>query len=98
MTWKRAFQPGDPVVYRATKFSDSPGPRAENITAAEHGENYSYQVDKFWTVEEVLDDGRLRLRTRRGKEHVLAEDDPRLRRANLWERLVYKKRFPKPAV
>ena len=96
MSPRRTFHPGDPVVYRATKFSAHPGPRAEDIAPSEHGEQYSYLVDKYWVVEEVLPDGQLRLRTRRGKQHILPAADPRLRHANWWERLMRRGRFPQP--
>jgi hypothetical protein len=89
----RTFVPGDWVVFRKTKFSEHPGPRAENVKAAPFGESYSYTVDKYWVVHEVRTDGSLLLRTRRGKEHVVSVDDPRLRRANLFQRLFYRSRF-----
>jgi hypothetical protein len=87
------FHMGDWVIYRKTKFSTHPGPRAENVNPARYGDDYSYTVDKFWVVIAVRDDGRLLLRTRRGKEHVVKPDDPNLRKANWWERWRYKDRF-----
>lgn len=91
--WLRSFQPGDWVVFRRIKHTTHPGPRARDIHATEHGDNYSYIVDKFWIVDEVLADGRLILRTRRGKTHTVRADDPNLRSATLWERLRYRARF-----
>ena len=85
---------GDWVIYRKQKTSASPGPRAENVIPASSGEDYAYIVEKYWVVQEVLEDGRLRLRTRRGKQHVVAADDVRLRRARWWERWVLAGRFP----
>lgn len=87
------FQPGDWVIYRKQKSSTIPGPRAENVRAASKGNLYRYTVDKFWVVEDVGDDGVLQLRTRRGKRHVVAPDDPQLRKARLWERWIYRDRF-----
>ncbi|MGC1274630.1 MAG: hypothetical protein WBC44_13070 [Planctomycetaceae bacterium] len=84
---------GDRMVYRKTKFGTSPGPRATAVAPARHGEGYSYIVDKFWIVTDVLDDNRLRMRTRRGKEHVVRADDPNLRPARWWERWLYRERF-----
>lgn len=84
---------GDRMVYRKTKFSPSPGPRATAVAPMRHGEGYSYVVDKFWVVTDVLDDDWLRLRTRRGKEHVVRADDPNLRPARWWERWLYRQRF-----
>jgi hypothetical protein len=87
------WKPGDWAIYRKQKQSASPGPRAENVHPATAGETYSYVVDKHWVVDAVLDDGRLQLRTRRGKLHVVAADDPRLRRATWWERWLLADRF-----
>jgi hypothetical protein len=87
------FAAGDWVLYRKLKHSASPGPRASNISAAPNGELYSYFVVKFWTVQEVLADCRLRLRTRRGKTHLIEASDPNLRRVSWWKRWIYKNRF-----
>ena len=54
----------------------------------------SYDVDKFWLVDGVLEDSKLRLVTRRGNVRVLDSNDPHLRKPRWWERLVYKTRFP----
>ena len=88
------FKKGDPVVFVVSKNSSDPGPRAKNIHPAPAGETYSYMVEKFWTVVEVRPDSHLLLVTRRGKQHDVVVDDPRLRPARWWERWLYKKRFP----
>lgn len=90
----RVFQVGDPVIFRMTKFSTDPGPRAVEVQPARSGETYSYVVDKFWTVGQIGADNTLVLVTRRGKQHRVPADDLRLRAANWWERWVYKQRFP----
>lgn len=92
---KRPFQPGDFVVYQLSKHSQSPGRRAHDIFPAPKGETYQYQVDKFWVVDELLDDHTLVVRTRRGKIHYLHETDPRLRHATWWEKRWHRSRFPK---
>jgi len=88
-----SLKPGDWVIYRVQKSSSSPGPRAQDIRPAQGGDSYYYIVDKYWIVQESLDDGRVRLRTRRGKEHVVEPGDPRLRRARWWERWLLRSRF-----
>ncbi len=70
-----------------------PGPRASHVHASPKGEDYSYVVDKFWIVEQVLGDGRLMIRTRRGKHHTISADDPNLRAANWLDRLLWRERF-----
>ena len=87
------YQPGDWVIYRKTKHSDHPGPRAQKILPASHGDEYTYLVDKFWVVTDVSDDGQIAIRTRRGKQHRVDADDFNLRKASLWERLWYRNRF-----
>ncbi len=88
------YKLGDPVIFRMHKHSRRPGRRAQHIDPAPQGETYRYQVEKFWVVAEVYDNGDLLLRTRRGKAHRLKAADPNLRRATWWERLWYGGRFP----
>ena len=94
---KRNYKTGDAVVFRISKQSTDPGPRAVDIHPAPSGETYSYQVDKYWTVREVQADGTLQLVTRRGKERVVSPNDLRLRPARWWELWLYRDRFPKLA-
>jgi hypothetical protein len=89
----KEFKAGDWAIYRKQKVSPSPGPRAQMTTPSTRGETYAYLVDKFWIVRDVLADGRLRLVTRRGKEHLIASDDPRLRRPNWIQRWLQRDRF-----
>lgn len=91
---RSVYRSGDLVVFSVTKFSTDPGPRAHDIHPAPYGETYHYQVDKFWVVGDVLDDGKLLLLTRRGKRHTVTPDDPRLRLARWWERWLHRDRFP----
>ena len=90
---QRKFKKGDLVIYRKTKHSASPGPRAQKVEPAPHGEDYSYLVEKFWVVAEA-DEETVLLRTRRGKEHRLSANNPNLRHARWWERWFYRNRFP----
>ena len=91
---QRQYRRGDPVIFRVTKHSYSPGPRARNVFPAQNGDSYRYAVDKFWTVAEELGDNVLLLRTRRGKIHRIHAHDPQLRHATWWERVRYGARFP----
>ena len=87
------WKPGDWAVYRKSKQSRSPGPRAAKVVATPKGETYAYVVDKFWVVENVLPDNRLELRTARGKTHLINADDPSLRKPSWLQRLVWRNRF-----
>ncbi|QDV26552.1 hypothetical protein [Aureliella helgolandensis] len=88
------YQVGDWVVYTKQKVSPSPGRRAQDVAPAAKGELYSYIVEKYWTVCDVLEDGQVKLRTRRGKEHLVKPTDPMLRKASIFERILLRKRFP----
>jgi hypothetical protein len=88
------FRPGDVVVYRKQKSSVRPGAHAKEIQPAPHGDTYSYAVEKFWRVVAVQPDNTLVVRTRKRKQHTIAADDPNLRRAHWWERLLFWHRFP----
>ena len=93
MSW-HSYKPGDWVVFRVSKHSRRPGPRARGIHPAPHGDTYRYQVDKFWVVSEVSESGDVIVRTRRGKTHRLAASDHNLRPATWWERWWQSARFP----
>lgn len=91
----QAIRAGDFIVYRKQKVSTHPGARAREIHPAEHGDFYDYLVNKYWTVDDVLDDGRIVAKTRRDKRHYLNPEDPNFRKARLTERLRFRDRFPK---
>ena len=92
--WSSQFGVGDPIVYRMQKVSTHPGGRAYEVHPAEKGDNYSYIVDKYWTVADVFADGLIVAITRTNKRHYLRQDDPNLHRAKMIERLRYRDRFP----
>lgn len=92
--FRRSFQSGDLVVYRKTKHSPHPGPRAEQIVPSRGGDDYAYCVDKYWLVKEQSDDQCVIVKTRRGKTHTLSAHDPNLRHAYFWERWFLAGRFP----
>lgn len=91
--FSKVYHPGDWVVYRKTKRSIRPGPRARHITPARCGEEYVYEVKKFYVVERV-EPGHVIVRTRKGRRHRIAIRDPGLRRAHWWERFWFRHRFP----
>jgi len=89
----RQYQPGEKVICTVSKRSPHPGRRAYDVRPETSGEAYQYQVDKFWTVQEVRD-SQVVLLTRRGKTRLIDRDDPSIHRANWWERILYWDRFP----
>ena len=94
---KQHFERGDWVVYRKTKFGERPTGRAVDVTPSAHGDGYTYLVDKYWVVESTKENGRVVVRTRRGKRHEIDADDRRFRRAALWERVLHRTRFVETA-
>jgi hypothetical protein len=90
------YQPGDRVVYTATKHSSHPGPRAEAVAPEPNGEGYSYHVKKYWRVVDVRNDGTLIVVTRRGKQRAIPTSDAHLRPARWWESFFLRGRFPQP--
>jgi hypothetical protein len=88
------FQPGDFLVYRKAKVSTRPGPRARNVQPTDNGDDYYYEVDKYWRLADVQEDGHLVAVTRTGKRVELSREDENLRKARLLERIVYRRRFP----
>jgi hypothetical protein len=94
---KTLFKTGDLVIYRKQKYSVHPTLNAKVVAPASNGDQYCYQVDKFWRVIAVQPDQTLLVRTRRGKQLMIAANDPALRRPHWWERLLLKHRFPTTA-
>ncbi len=91
------FRPGEAIIYRVTKRSTHPGPRATEVRPAKRGDSYTYHVEKYWRVKETTNDGKVVLVTRRGKERVCSEDDPNMRRPGLIARWLHANRFPSEA-
>ncbi len=87
------FKPRDCIIYHKPKVSSHPGPHAEDVDPAPHGELYSYHVDKYWVVSRVVDDQTIEVRTRTGKIHQIKTDDPRLAKAGWLDRLRHRDRF-----
>ncbi len=88
------FTIGAMIVFRKFKRGTAPSPRAINLRPAPHGDDYGYEIEKYWRVTAVLSNGQLEVITRRGKRHTVDADDPRLRPANFFERWFLNSRFP----
>ena len=88
-----AWRPGDWAVYRKSKQSSIPGPRATRVTANPKGETYNYVVDKYWIVEAILPEGQLLLRTASGKSHTIDPEDRNLRHPSMLQRFLCRDRF-----
>ena len=95
--FRKSYRQGDLVVYRKMKHRTHPSRRARGVRPAAHGDDYSYYIEKFWVVSEVLPDDRIVLQTPRAKRHVVPAGDPNLRHANLVDRLVHSRRFRRTA-
>ena len=91
---RRQFKLGMLVVYLIQRHSTSPEPNAKGVYAAPHGDSYSYYVEEYARVAAVLPDGNLIIHTIDGAQHTLPAEEPMLRRAGWWERLMLRKNFP----
>lgn len=91
--YRHGIEPGDFLIYRKSKVSQRPGPRARNVQASERGDDYYYEVDKYWTVADVRDDELIAV-TRTGKQVHLQPQDEHLRKAGLLDRVLHHSRFP----
>jgi hypothetical protein len=94
------YAAGEVVVYVKDKHGLSPGQRAQDVRPAPAGDLYAYRVEKYWIVEAELETEQgpqLRLRTPRGKIHLVQESDPHLRKLTLrewlWLRLADRARW-----
>ena len=88
------FRIGDPIIYVVTKSSANPGSRAERVRPQIGGDLCSYTIEKYWRVTGETAEGELIAKTRTGKEHVLKQNDPKLRRPSWWKRILHRSRFP----
>ncbi len=84
---------GQFVIFRKSKTSTRPSPRAKDLRPAKHGDTYTYIIDKFWKVVQVFDDDTIEIETRRGKRNRLSANDPLLRKVYPWERLIFRNRL-----
>ncbi len=84
---------GEFVIFRKSKASTHPSPRARNIQPARHGDTYYYIIDKLWKVVRVFDDDTIEIETRRGKRHCVSKNSPQLRKARFIDRLLLRDRF-----
>ena len=91
---RRQFKTGDLVIYRKPKMSTRPTLNAVEVYPAEHGDAYSYLVDKYWVVTRGVDEETIEVKTRTGKLHRIRTDDRLLRKAGLLDRLFGRNRFP----
>ena len=84
---------GEFVVFSKLKTSSHPSPRAKAIHPAQHGEYYSYIIDKYWKVVQVFDDETIEVETRRGKRHRLNKNTPLVHKVGLMHQLFSRHRF-----
>jgi hypothetical protein len=91
---RRELKLGMFVVYRSQRHSTSPEPNAKGVYATPHVDDYSYYVEEYARVAAVLPDGKLLICTKNGTQRTLQAEEPLLRRAGWWERLLFRKNFP----
>ena len=80
---------GDVIVYKKQKASIHPGMRAYSIKASKQGDLYTYFVDKYWAVADIIGNGQIVAVTRTNKQHYITPGDPNIRKANLIDNLRF---------
>lgn len=74
-----------------------PGPRAKNIRPMMHGDEYTYEVDKYWRVVESTG-SELVIKTPGGKVHRISANDPHIIKPSFIKTLLMRHRFPEEEV
>ena len=93
----REFKIGDYVIFRRLRSANRPSRKATRIRPSLRGESYAFVVNKYWIVDDLIDDEELvLLRTPKGKTISVSIHDPSLRHATIVERWLYRRRFPHP--
>lgn len=88
------YREDEKVVYLYDRSSSHPDPTGKNVFASKKGEQYQYQVEKYWVVTRILDDDVVEAISRSGTVHEIDCHDPRLRKATWWERIFKSNAFP----
>lgn len=88
------YSEDEKVVYLYDHSSSHPDPAGKNVFASKKGEQYQFQVEKYWVITRILDDDRVEATSRSGTVHEIDRHDPRLRKATWWERIFKSKAFP----
>ncbi|MCA9473116.1 MAG: hypothetical protein MRJ96_11200 [Nitrospirales bacterium] len=88
-----AIKAGDFVIFSKYKTSSHPSPHAKAVSPAQHGDTYSYVIDKFWKVVRVFDDDTIEVETRRGKRNRIDANTPLVRKIRPWERVIFRHRL-----
>lgn len=94
--FRKRLRAGAPIVYRVQETSTCPSPDAVSVYPSERGESYDYLANRYWRVEEVIEDDWIVALTPLMEHQYLRRNDPNLRKASLLERLRYAGRFPTP--
>jgi hypothetical protein len=89
------FTVNDCVIYHQPETSTHPTPWARDVHPSEHGDFYTYVIEKYWRIARVNADGTLEAVSRSGRTHRLRAGDPLLRKAGLWRRMLNRRLFPR---
>lgn len=87
------YKYGDKLIYHKPKHSSNPSLNAKDLKPSEHGEEYDYTIKKYWIfLQEV--DGYCTCLTPTFKLNYIKVTDVHLRKANIFEQIFFKRRFP----
>jgi len=89
------YKVGDWIVFRKWKASTNPSPRAKDMYPSQHGDMYTYGIDKYWKVVEIIDEDEIEVETKRGKRHRLSINTTKFRKMNFLDRWLMKRQLSK---
>ena len=90
------FGLGAPLVYQKQEVTTHPSADARDVRPAARGEFYYYNIRTYLRVTDVLSDGRLVGLARNNRRLQFEPNDTHLRKARLFERLLYCPRLRHP--
>ena len=87
------YKAGDKVVYNKPKHSTHPSPNAKDLKPSELGEEYDYNIKKYWIVLTCTQNV-VTICTPTQKILHFVPNDKNLRKASIWDRIFNRKEFP----
>lgn len=92
------YKIGDFIVFQKWKTSTNPSLHAKDTYPSQHGELYTYRIDKYWKVVEIIDANTIEVETRRGKRHQLSLKTTNFRKMNWIDRWLMRRQLSKESL
>ena len=89
------YKVGDFIVFKKWKASTNPSPRAKDTFPSPHGDYYTYRIDKYWKVVDIIDADTIEVETRRGKRHRISVKTENVRKMNFLDKWLMRRQMAK---